>query len=165
MKKYIIPFALILAFSCEDTNDNDSESENNELVGLWEISNVGEYKNADCTGAIDNSGYVLLQLFGFKASMEFTSDGKGTYKVSGMGEDISMPVTWSGSKSEICLGGIECIQYKLNDSSFSFDMPSEGYCEDDDGNELSQYDESNCEDTSSRTWVDASCTINEFTKK
>ena len=90
----------------------------------------------------------------------------GTSGLSGMGEESTIPVTWNESKSEICLGGIECVEYRFNDNKFSFDDKQEGYCEDDDsGDELSQYDESNCENASDRTWYDPACSINIFTKQ
>ena len=52
-----------------------------------------------------------------------------------------------------------------NSLKFSFDTLNDGYCEDSDGNELSNIDESSCKNMSSASWIDASCSFNEFTKQ
>tara|TARA_B100000405_G_scaffold292970_1_gene244838 strand:- start:27 stop:515 length:489 start_codon:yes stop_codon:yes gene_type:complete len=162
MKKYILLLSLFVSFSCEDNDEN--ESEGGQIVGLWKATDAGEYENANCTGDIDNMGFAFLQAFGITITMEFKSGGTGTYKMGGMGEDIEMPITWNESKSEFCLMGIECVEYKLNDNKFSFDQKADAYCEDLDGNEVN-YDESTCEEDPSRTWNEASCSFNEFTKQ
>ena len=163
MKKYILALSLIFSFSCEDKDEK--EAEGGQLVGLWKMTDAGEYENEDCSGEVDNMGFALLEAFGISTTMEFNSGGTGTYKMVGMGENMEMPITWNESKSEFCLLGIECVEYRLQGSKLSFDTPEDGYCEDDDGNELSDYDKSNCEDSPSRTWYDATCSFNEFTKQ
>ena len=167
MKKFILLLSFFALFSCEDKNGNgDKDADGSQMVGLWKMTDAGEYENDNCTGQIDNTGFVLLEAFGIVATMELNSGGTGSYKYVGMGEESTIPVTWNESKSEICLGGIECVEYRFNDNKFSFDDKQEGYCEDDDsGDELSQYDESNCENASDRTWYDPACSINIFTKQ
>ena len=53
MKKNIILAALLILFACEDNKDDDSS-----LIGTWELSNMGEFANGDCTGEVDNTGSV-----------------------------------------------------------------------------------------------------------
>ena len=132
MKKYILALSVIVSFSCEDKDEK--EAEGGQLVGLWKMTDAGEYENEDCSGEVDNTGFALLEAFGISTTMEFKSGGTGIYKMVGMGENMEMPITWNESKSEFCLLGIECVEYRLQGSKLSFDTPEEGYCEDDDGN-------------------------------
>ena len=161
MKKIIVLFSLLIAFSCED---KDEAEETSSLVGTWEMSNLGEYANADCSGTIDYSEWAMASAFGMKVTMEFTSDGTGTYSVSALGETQDMTVTWDESKSQICLMGVECLTYKLNDNKFTIDAPNEEYCEDDNGEDTSQTDQYSCE-AAGNTWFPKTCQIQEFTKK
>ena len=168
MKKFILLLSLFALFSCEDENGNgDKDADGSQMVGLWKMTDAGEYENDNCTGQIDNTGFVLLEAFGIVATMELNSGGTGAYKYVGMGEESTIPVTWNESKSEICLGFTieECVQFKLKDNKFTFDDLAPGVCEDSDGTILSQYDESNCENSSSREWNPANCAFFEFTKQ
>ena len=161
MKKIIVLFSLLLAFSCEDNNENEDKK---SLVGTWEMSNLGEYANADCSGTIDSSEWATMSAFGMKVTMEFTADGKGTYSVSGLGTTQDMPLTWDESKSQICIMGLDCVTYNLNDNKFKLDFPDEAYCEDDNGEDTSHTDESSCE-AAGNTWFEKSCEMMEFTKE
>jgi hypothetical protein len=162
MKIIIIGLSTFLFFiSCEDKDDAEGT---NSLVGTWEMTNSGEYANADCSGTIDYSEWAFMSAFGVKATLKFTSDGKGTFTVSAFGETQDTPMTWDESKSQICLMGAECLTYKLNDNKFTIDAPNEEYCEDDNGEDTSQTDQSSCE-AAGNTWFPKTCQIQEFTKK
>ena len=161
MKKMIMLFSLLLAFSCEDIDDAEGT---NSLVGNWEMSNLGEYANADCSGTIDYSGWAIASAFGMKVTMEFTSDGTGTYSVSALGETEDVPLTWDESKSQICLMGVECHTYKVNDNKFTIDTLDEALCVDDNDEETSHTDQSSCE-AAGNNWEEAICTQMEFTKE
>ena len=154
-------FSLLLAFSCEDIDDAEGT---NSLVGNWEMSNLGEYANADCSGTIDYSGWAMASAFGMKVTMEFTSDGTGTYSVSALGETEDVPLTWDESKSQICLMGVECHTYKVNDNKFTIDTLDEALCVDDNDEETSHTDQSSCE-AAGNNWEEAVCTQMEFTKE
>jgi len=157
----IMLFSLLLAFSCEDIDDAEGT---NSLVGNWEMSNLGEYANADCSGTIDYSGWAMASAFGMKVTMEFTSDGTGTYSVSALGETEDVPLTWDESKSQICLMGVECHTYKVNDNKFTIDTLDEALCVDDNDEETSHTDQSSCE-AAGNNWEEAVCTQMEFTKE
>ena len=161
MKKMIMLFSLLLAFSCEDIDDAEGT---NSLVGNWEMSNLGEYANADCSGTIDYSGWAMASAFGMKVTMEFTSDGTGTYSISALGETEDVPLTWDESKSQICLMGVECHTYKVNDNKFTIDTLDEALCVDDNDEETSHTDQSSCE-AAGNNWEEAVCTQMEFTKE
>ena len=157
MKKIIILTSLLAFFSCEDNKDDDSS-----LIGTWELSNLGEYANADCTGDLDASGWALIQAFGMTVTMTMEADGKGTYSVK-YGTDIeSVPLTWN--EKEICIYG-ECSSYKLSGDSFDMTQLEEAYCEDDYGDETSHSTKDACESSSSREWIEASCSKMTFTKE
>ena len=161
MKKMIMLFSLLLAFSCEDIDDAEGT---NSLVGNWEMSNLGEYANADCSGTIDYSEWAVASAFKMLVTMELTSDGKGTYSVSALGETEDVPLTWDESKSQICLMGVECHTYKVNDNKFTIDTLDEALCVDDNDEETSHTDQSSCE-AAGNNWEEAVCTQMEFTKE
>ena len=92
----ILSFALFL-FSCEDEKENASDS---NLVGIWNLSNMGEYENsANCSGAIDNTGWAFAQAFGMTGSLEFKADGSGTISVNVLGMSESGQFSWSQGKN------------------------------------------------------------------
>ena len=111
MKKFLMLISLVLVFSCEDKDD--AVEEDNQMIGLWKMSDAGEYENANCSGAVDNMGFAFMQAFGFTPTIELKSEGRGSYNVSGMGDDVEVPVTWSSTDNEICIGGIECVKLIL----------------------------------------------------
>jgi hypothetical protein len=160
MKKILLLLILgLLSFmACEDKKDEISP-----LIGTWEISNLGEYTNANCSGALDDTSWAFAQLFGLKITMVIMEDGTGTMTMI-FGDEIEeeAPLTWDDSKSQICIMG--CLTYKLDGDSFTVDEPNEAICEDDDGNETNHDTQSTCE-TSGNTWNEASCSQMEFTKK
>jgi hypothetical protein len=123
MKKMIMLFFLLLAFSCEDIDEAEGI---NSLVGTWEMTNLGGYANADCSGTFDNSDWVLASSLGWKVTMKFTSDGKATYTELLFGNTQEITATWDESKSQICQiplqKGVECFTYKLNDNKFTIDL-------------------------------------------
>jgi hypothetical protein len=160
MKKIIVLFSLLIAFSCEDLNI----AGHNSIAGNWELKNLGEYANADCSGTIDYSEWAVASAFKMLVTMELTSDGKGTYSVSAFGETQDMSVTWDESKSQICLMGVECLTYKVNDNKFTIDTQDEALCVDDNDEETSHTDQSSCE-SAGNNWEEAVCTQMEFTKE
>ena len=151
----------MILIACEDKND---DQDGGSLVGIWELSNMGDYANADCSGEIDDAGWALASAFGLKATMEFASNGKGIYTLSFMGEKQEVALTWNSSDSKICLSSLQCLDYKLNDDKFILDSQSDSYCEDNDGNETNHSDQSSCE-TAGNMWNPPSCQMQEYTKK
>ena len=164
MKKIIVLFSLLLAFSCEDLNIAGK----NSIVGNWELKNLGEYANADCSGTIDYSEWAVASAFKMLVTMELTSDGKGTYSVSAFGETQDMSVTWDESKSQICLMDEGCVTYKVSyDGTLSyltFDTQDEARCVDDNDEETIDTDQSSCA-VAGNKWEEAVCTQMEFTKE
>ena len=49
MKRFLLLFSLVVMFSCEDEKDSESSS-NSNLLGKWNMTNMGEYENAYCSG-------------------------------------------------------------------------------------------------------------------
>ena len=156
LKKIIILLSLLAFFACEDNKDDDSS-----LIGTWDLSNMGEYANGDCTGEVDNTGWALVQAFGMKVTMIIKSDGTGTYSATIGTETQDVSLTWDENK--ICMMG-ECINYKVSGDSFSLDQQTEAYCEDDYGDETNHSTKAACE-SAGNEWIEASCTQMTFTKK
>ena len=156
LKKIIILLSLLAFFACEDNKDDDSS-----LIGTWELSNMGEFANGDCTGEVDNTGWALVQAFGMKVTMIIKSDGTGTYSATIGTETQDVSLTWDENK--ICMMG-ECINYKVSDDSFSLDQQTEAYCEDDYGDETNHSTKAACE-SAGNGWIEASCTKMTFTKE
>ena len=148
--------------ACEDKNDD--EKDGGSLVGTWELSNMGDYANSDCSGEINDAGWALANAFGLKATMEFASNGKGIYTLSFMGEKQEVALTWNSSESEIGLYGTQCLDYKLNGNKFILDAPNDSYCEDSNGNETNHSEQSSCE-SAGNMWNLPSCQMQEYTKK
>tara|TARA_B110000014_G_C19795205_1_gene413135 strand:+ start:126 stop:605 length:480 start_codon:yes stop_codon:yes gene_type:complete len=159
MKKIIVLFLLLIAFSCEDKKDEISS-----LIGTWEVSNLGEYENANCSGALDYTGWAFAQAFGFKVTIVIKEDGTGTMTMTFGDEKEETPLTWDESKSQICLMGVECLTYKVNDNKFTIDTQDEALCVDDNDEETSHTDQSSCE-AAGNNWEEAVCTQMEFTKE
>ena len=156
MNKIIILLSLLAFFACEDNKDDDSS-----LIGTWELSNMGEYANADCTGEVDNTMGALALAFGMKITMTIKSDGTGTYSITAGDVNQDVSLTWDENK--ICLMG-ECINYKVSDNSFSLDQLTEASCEDDYGDETNHSTKTTCE-SAGNEWIEASCAQMTFTKK
>ena len=89
MNKIIILLSLLAFFACEDNKDDDSS-----LIGTWELSNMGEYANADCTGEVDNTMGALALAFGMKITMTIKSDGTGTYSITAGDVNQDVSLTW-----------------------------------------------------------------------
>ena len=159
MKKIIVLFLLLIAFSCEDKKDEISS-----LIGTWEVSNLGEYENANCSGALDYTGWAFAQAFGVKVTIVIKEDGTGTMTMTFGDEKEETPLTWDESKSQICLMGVECLTYKVNDNKFTIDTQDEALCVDDNDEETSHTDQSSCE-AAGNNWEEAVCTQMEFTKE
>jgi len=113
MKRSILLITLLAFMACEDKKDEISP-----LIGTWEISNLGEYANANCSGALDYSGWAFVQAFGFKINIVIKEDGTGTMTVTIGNEKEEAPLTWDDSKSQICVMG-DCLTYKLDGDSFT----------------------------------------------
>ena len=160
MKKILLLLILgLLSFmACEDKKDEISP-----LIGTWEISNLGEYTNANCSGALDDTSWAFAQLFGLKITIVIKEDGTGTMTMIFGDEKEEAPLTWDDSKSQICIMG-DCLSYKIDGDSFTIDQPVEAFCSDDNSEETNHDTQSTCE-ASGNTWDEASCSQMEFTKK
>ena len=159
MKRLLTIAFIFTFFGCEDKDNNDESS---NMVGTWSLSNLGEYANADCSGAVDDSGWEFIQFLGMSMTLELKSGGTGTYNLKFEGEEESFPLTWD-EDGEICIGGVACLDYELNENSLTLDAPEEAYCEDDMGNETDDTSQSTCE-AAGNYWSEASCAIMTFTK-
>ena len=164
MKKIILILSLAMMFSCEDENDNDSDSGSNAtLLGKWNMTSIGDYENANCTGSVDNSGWAFMQAFGFSQSMEFKSDGTVDMTTTALGMNTTLTATWAEDKNQFCLMG-DCVDFTIDGDKLTYNQQSEAYCEDSSGNETNETTQASCENLGN-DWYPASCALNEFTKE
>ena len=159
MKKMIMLFSLLFAFSCE----LGLVDEISPLIGTWEVSNLGEYANANCSGALDYTGWAFVQAFGLKITIVIKENGTGTMTMTFGDEKEEAPLTWDASKSQICIMG-DCLSYKIDGDSFTIDQPEEAFCSDYDGDETNHDSQSTCE-AAGNAWEEATCSIMTFTKE
>jgi len=159
-------FFLVLVFiGCEDKKEGKEESPS--LVGVWDISFMGDYENADCTGEIDSLGWNLLQAFGFESTMTLKKDG--TYSISTIvwGFQQTETGTWEETAdNSICFDGDDCqlVSLASDGNTFTTIVESDDHCEDYDGNITAQTDSSSCE-TAGNEWVEAACMLTEYTRQ
>ena len=164
MKKIILILSLAMMFSCEDENDNDSGSGSNAtLLGKWNMTSIGDYENANCTGSVDNSGWAFMQAFGFSQSMEFKSDGTVDMTTTALGMNTTLTATWAEDKNQFCLMG-DCVDFTIDGDKLTYNQQSEAYCEDSSGKETNETTQASCENLGN-DWYPASCALNEFTKE
>ena len=163
-KALLLLFPLMIFISCGDNEDEEVSS----FVGTWNLTYMGEYENADCTGDLDSSGWVLAQAFGMEASVTLDEDGTVEVSISVLGNTETETGTWSeSSDGSLILDGGDDEEgvLSVDGNTISFKSPSDAYCEDVDGEELPQYaDQSSCENAGN-DWYEASCTLAEYTKQ
>ena len=163
-KALLLLFPLMIFISCGDNEDEEVSS----FVGTWNLTFIGEYENADCTGDLDSSGWVLAQAFGMEASMILGEDGTAEVSLSVFGNTETETGTWSeSSDGSLILDGGDDEEgvLSVDGNTISVKSPSDAYCEDADGEELPQYaDQSSCENAGN-DWYEASCTLTEYTKQ
>ena len=164
-KALLLLFPLMIFISCGDKEDEEIPS----FVGTWNLTFMGEYENADCTGDLDSSNWALVHAFGFESSMTFDEDGTFEVSISVLGNTQTETGTWSeSSDGSLIIDGADegaSVSLSVDGNTFSVTAPSDAYCADMDGEELPEYtDQSSCEDAGNE-WYEASCTLSEYTKQ
>ena len=163
-KALLLLFPLMIFISCGDNEDEEVSS----FVGTWNLTFIGEYGNADCTGDLDSSGWFLAQAFGMEASITLDDDGTAEVLISVLGNTETETGTWSeSSDGSLILDGGDDEEgvLSVDGNTISVKSLSDAYCEDADGEELPEYtDQSSCENAGN-DWYEASCTLTEYTKQ
>jgi len=166
MSKYLTLLILPLFFiGCADDND-DEASTSGDYDGTWNVTFMGDYANADCSGDVDTTGWTMASAFGLSQSLEIDGDSY-TMTMTMMGESESTSGDFSETDGNPCLDG-ECISINwiTSGSVWSMDVEADAYCDDFDGNETDDTDQESCEANGSQyTWWEASCTQTIFTKQ
>jgi len=165
MKKYLLIFLPLMFFiGCADDSD-DEDSSSSSYDGTWQVTFMGDYENADCSGSVDTTGWDFALAFGLVQTLEIDGDSY-TMSVTMMGETQQTTGDFSEVGGDPCLDG-DCISinWETDGQVWSSDMPSDAYCEDYDEVELPEYTEqASCED-SGNYWYDAYCTMTQWTKQ
>ena len=165
MKKYLIMLLPLLFFiGCSD-DDSDDDS-GTSFDGTWQVTFMGEYENADCSGSVDSLGWAFITAFGMVQTLEIDGDSY-TISTTMMGNTEQTTGTFTEEDGSLCLDGL-ClpIAWETDGQVWLSNMTSDAYCEDANTmDELSQYtDQSSCED-SGNDWYDESCTKTVWAKQ
>ena len=166
-KALLLFFPLMIFISCGDKEDEEIST----FVGTWNLTFMGEYENANCTGDLDSSGWVLAQAFGIEASITFDEDGTAEITMTVFGITETETGTWSeSSDGSLIIDGADeeaSVSLSVDGNTFSVTAPSDAYCEGENGEELLEYtDQSSCENASpDNTWYDEECLLSEYTKQ
>ena len=166
MSKYLIFLISLLFFiGCADDNDDDANT-SGDYDGTWNVTFMGDYANADCSGEVDSVGWAMASAFGLSQSLEIDGDAY-IMTMTMMGESESTSGDFSEIDGNPCLDG-ECISINwiTSGSVWSMDVEADAYCDDFDGNETDDTDQESCvANGSGYTWWEASCTQTIFTKE
>ncbi len=156
---------LLFFFGCSDENEDEANTLSG-FDGTWNVTFMGDYANADCSGELDSEDWTMATAFGFSQSLEIDGDTY-TMTMSMMGESEVTSGNFSETENDPCLDG-ECISINwiTSGSVWSMDIEEDAYCDDFDGNETDDTDQESCEANGSQyAWWEASCTQTIFTKQ
>ena len=158
MKRILLLLPLLLLVACEEEANDPSPQD--QLIGTWTVTNLGEFANSDCSGAVDYTAWALVQAFGISMEFEFRSNGTVDWTTTAFGVPETESFTYTATASELCIEG-DCVSYTINSAgnNLVFTLPVDAYCEDDDGMAVS-LDETACAGAGYE-WNAATCS--EFT--
>tara|TARA_A100001011_G_scaffold353523_1_gene395139 strand:+ start:1339 stop:1836 length:498 start_codon:yes stop_codon:yes gene_type:complete len=165
MNKYFtLLITLILFIGC--SNDEDESNTFSDFEGSWNMTFVGDYANADCSGSIDSTAWALSSAFGLSQVLEI--DGGSFTQTTLMAGQVMESL--SGSFSEVdsnpCLDE-DCIliNWITEGSEWSMDIESDAYCEDPEMENTSDTSQESCESNGDGyNWFSAVCTKVVYTK-
>ncbi len=162
MKKLLlllIPLMLVFFVGCEEDPTIEEI-----LAGTWKVTNMGDYENSDCTGALDNSEWVAGQAFGVTMTFVFSEGGTVTMTTAFPDGSESESSTWTADDDEICIDG-DCIGYTLsnNDETLTIKDSYPDECYDDDY-ETVDMNETAC-DAAGYYWEEGGCALFTMTKQ
>ena len=162
-KALLLLFPLMIFISCGDKEDKEISS----FVGTWDLTFMGEYENADCTGGLDSTNWDFVQAFGMSVTMTLNDDGTAEMTTTVMGETETGNTTWSESSDGTSLtinGESQNVSMASDRNSFSVTAINPAYCvypfTDE---ETSHTDSTSCADAGN-AWIEASCSYMEYTK-
>ena len=163
-KALLLLIPLMIFISCEDEKEDEDVS---AFVGTWDLTFMGEYENADCTGDLDSTNWDFVQAFGMSVTMTLNDDGTAEMTVSILGETETGNTTWSESSDGTSLtinGESQNVSMASDGNSFSVTAINPAYCEDSYGEETSSTDATSCQ-AAGNYWIEASCSYMEYTKQ
>ena len=166
-KALLLLIPLMIFISCEDEKEDGDIS---AFVGTWDLTFMGEYENADCTGDLDSTLWAFAQAFGMSVTMTLNDDGTAEMTTTVMGETETGNTTWSESSDGTSLtingenGESQNVSMASDGNSFSVTAINPAYCvypfTDE---ETSHTDSTSCADAGN-AWIEASCSYMEYTK-
>ena len=165
----LLPFLFIM--SCEALDEIfNPEEEGSPFVGTWDLTFMGEYENANCTGDLDSLIWAFAQAFELEVSVTF--DENETFEMSTsslFGDDTTETGIWyeEGCTVDLCISDPMPdgeVVLSSDENSFSITGIVVDHCEDSDGEETSYTDSTSCQ-AAGNYWIEASCSYMEYTKQ
>lgn len=153
MKRFLLLLPLLLlVVACEEDEADPSEI----MYGTWNVTNMGQYAEASCTGEVDYTAWAFAQAFGVTISFTFNDNGTMDMSSTIFGATETQTYDWNADTDEICIDG-ECVGYVLSngDKTVTFTGTEDAYCEDVDGNEVAMT-ETEC-GTAGNDWYESAC--------
>ena len=162
-KTLLIVLPLLFIMSCEEDKDVSA------FVGTWDLTFLGEYENSNCTGSLDSLMWAFAQAFEFEVSISIDEDETFEMSTSSINSDTTETGTWSESSDGSLItegGSIPDGEGVLSADGNSFSITSmvDAHCEDSNFEETSHTDSTSCQ-AAGNNWIEASCTLMEFTKQ
>ena len=153
MKYLTILVCCLALMACED--DADDSTLNEDVLGDWSITNMGQFANADCSGDLDYTAWALIVAFGVTMDYTFNADGTAIVSTTAFGMTETETVTWEVDGDQLCIEG-ECETVDLSGDVISIVTSADAYCEDMDGEEVDGVDMTAC-DAAGNDWYEAAC--------
>ena len=153
MKFLTVLICCLALIACED--DTDDVTLNDEVLGDWSITNMGEFANADCSGDLDYTGWGLAVAFGITMDYTFNADGTADVSTTVFGMTDTETVSWEIDGDQLCIEG-ECATVDLSGDTFTIGASEDAYCEDDMGEEIDGVTMTECE-AAGNDWYGAAC--------
>ena len=164
MKKLLLLILpLLFIMSCEDDQD---DGETSPFVGIWDVTFIGEYENADCTGDLDSTAWAFAQAFGMEASLSIDGDGTYEMSVSIMGYTETESGTWSENSdgTTLTIDG-ESVDVSSDGTTLELLNMEDAHCVDYYTYEVTSHTDSTSCAEAGNDWMEASCDLTVFTKQ
>ena len=162
-KALLLIIPLMIFISCEDKEKEEVSA----FVGTWDVTFIGDYENADCTGDLDSTEWDFAQAFGLEMSVTMDDDGTYETSISILGEAETETGTWSENSDGTLIVDDEVDEgiMATDGKSFSVTSMEDAYCEDSYTYEVTSHtDSTSCADAGN-DWWEASCNLMIFTKQ
>jgi len=166
MKKILLVIIPLLIFiGCEDEKEKEVVS---QFVGVWDVTFIGTYEEADCTGEIDSTEWNVLLTYGFEGTLALNRNGTYAINQTVLGNTQTFRGNWEESvDGRFCVDEGNCMTTSMaaNGGLFILTIESDAYCEEPFTYEETEHTDSTSCTEAGNDWIKASCSFTEYTKR